>query len=59
MLNNLLLKLYTASRREDGQAMTEYGIVLALIAVALVAVLISLRGALGGVFNDVIDAVTP
>jgi pilus assembly protein Flp/PilA len=55
MLNNLLFKLYTATRREEGQAMAEYGIILALIAVALVVILGALKTGLAGTFQDVID----
>ena len=41
-------RLYTLDlRREEGQAVTEYGLVLAFVAVALVLVLATLHTAIG------------
>jgi pilus assembly protein Flp/PilA len=39
MLNNLIARMYLAARREEGQAMAEYGIILALIAVVAITTL--------------------
>ena len=36
---------------ESGQGLTEYALIIALVAVALVAILILFRNAIGGVFN--------
>jgi pilus assembly protein Flp/PilA len=53
-LANLYLRAITVRDREEGQAMAEYGIILALIAViCLVAV-----GVLGGQINDAFQAIT-
>ncbi len=41
-------------RREDGQTMAEYGVVLAVITLAVVVALTALSGAVG----DAIDSVT-
>jgi Flp pilus assembly pilin Flp len=41
-------------RREDGQTMAEYGVVLAVITLAVVVALAALSGAIG----DAINAVT-
>ncbi len=37
VLDNFIAKLYLMTRREDGQAMAEYGIILALVAVVCIA----------------------
>ncbi len=42
-------------RNEKGQAMTEYGLILALIAVVVVGVLIIMGGQLEGVFQSISD----
>ena len=44
----------TLTRREDGQTMAEYGVVLAVITLAVVVALAALSGAIG----DAINAVT-
>jgi len=38
---------------ESGQGMVEYGLIIALIAVALIAALTSMNGSLGNVFNRI------
>ena len=44
MFNEALLRLASLDfKREDGQGVTEYGIVLAFVAVALAAVLVLLK----------------
>ena len=40
-------------RREDGQTMTEYGVLLALIAVVVIAALLVLGPQIGNVFSYV------
>jgi Flp pilus assembly pilin Flp len=42
-------------RREDGQTMAEYGVVLAVITLGVVTVLGFLSGAIQGAINGVID----
>ena len=42
-------------KREEGQGVTEYGIVLAFVAVALGAVLIALHGTINDFFTKVKD----
>ena len=46
--------LFALSRREDGQTMAEYGVVLAVITLAVVVALAALSGAV----SDAINAVT-
>ena len=43
-------------RREEGQTMTEYGILLALIAVVVIAALILLGPAIKNVFDSVTNS---
>lgn len=40
---------------EEGQGMTEYGLILGLIAVAVIGVLITLGDEINGVFNNLIS----
>jgi pilus assembly protein Flp/PilA len=42
---------------EKGQGMTEYGLVLGLIAVAVVATLVALRGEITKIFTDALNTV--
>jgi pilus assembly protein Flp/PilA len=51
----LYLKTYLESlrKKEEGVTMIEYGLLAALIAVALIATIILVRNALQGTFNDV------
>ena len=42
---------------EQGQGMTEYGLVLGLIAVAVVATLVALRGEITKIFQDALTTV--
>jgi Flp pilus assembly pilin Flp len=46
--------LFALSRREDGQTMAEYGVVLAVITLLVVAALTALSGGI----SSAIDAVT-
>ena len=46
--------LFALSRREDGQTMAEYGVVLAVITLAIVAALTALSGGI----SDALNAVT-
>lgn len=57
-----MLKAYFRFRqmmvRQDGQGMTEYGLIIALIAVVLIAVLSSMSGQLEEVFDRITGALT-
>lgn len=44
------------TNEEKGQALTEYGLILALVSVGLIAGLLALTGALGDVFNVIMNA---
>jgi Flp pilus assembly pilin Flp len=49
-----LLDLLRATMREDGQTMAEYGVTLAVITVALLAVFTALSGGVQGAISRVI-----
>ena len=40
---------------ESGQGMVEYGLIIALVAIALIAVLGALGGGLKGKFNEIVS----
>ncbi len=48
--------VYRSLRREDGQDLAEYALLLALIAVVLILVIGALSGALANTFNIVREA---
>jgi pilus assembly protein Flp/PilA len=51
---NLITRIYlTDLRREEGQTMTEYGVLLALIAVVVIAALLILGPKIATVFTKV------
>lgn len=47
-INGAILRLYTASKREDGQTFVEYSLIGVLIVVALVAALVIVEGKIEG-----------
>jgi Flp pilus assembly pilin Flp len=49
-----LIDLIRAGSREEGQTMAEYGVTLAVITVALLAVFTALSGGISGAINRVI-----
>jgi len=54
MFNEALMRLASFDfKREEGQGVTEYGIVLAFVAVALAAVLLVLKGRIETFINAV------
>jgi Flp pilus assembly pilin Flp len=57
-LRNWYHLLRAAARREDGQTMAEYGVVLALITLAVVAALTLLGVAISGKLGDVTGVLT-
>ncbi|MBM6619510.1 Flp family type IVb pilin [Bacillus suaedaesalsae] len=50
-------KLKALLSEEQGQGMTEYGLVLGIIAVAVVGFLVTLRGEITGMFQDAVTTV--
>jgi Flp pilus assembly pilin Flp len=54
-LNTYLTTLALRLRKEDGQTMAEYGVVLAVVCAATVGIFIALRGGITGAVQDVIN----
>lgn len=52
----MMNRLRTWLRSEKGQAMSEYGLVLAIAAVGVIAVLIAFRDELRTIFTSIIDS---
>ena len=60
MLNSLVLRMFVAiaqlaakTRDEEGQTLSEYGLIMAVIAVAVViAAVVAFRGAITSAFNQ-------
>jgi Flp pilus assembly pilin Flp len=56
-----MLKLYSwlasASRREEGQTMAEYGVILAVISAVIVGLLLALSGKIATVLDRVVNAI--
>lgn len=43
-------------KREEGQGMAEYALIIALVAIVLVGALTSLSGGISGVFSDIVGS---
>ena len=52
-INEALMRFF---HREEGQTLTEYGLIVALVSVALVGALGALALGISGVFDDIIAA---
>jgi Flp pilus assembly pilin Flp len=57
-LNRLVLSLYTRAQlgRQEGQALVEYTLILALVSIAAIVVLGNLGGAIVTKLNEVVTA---
>ena len=51
--SRLYLALTSLRDREEGQAMVEYALILALVSVAAVAILKTLGGSVSSIFNEI------
>jgi len=61
-----MLKLFVAAqsrlatlRNEEGQTMAEYGVVLAVITLGIIAALTALSGGIRAALQGVVEAITP
>jgi Flp pilus assembly pilin Flp len=52
-MRNLVTKLYLLSRRDSGQTMAEYAVVLAVIAISVVVALGFLTGSISGALDTI------
>ena len=53
ILNGFITMVAVRLRREEGQTMAEYGILLGVIALVVVAVAVLLGGSISALFNNV------
>ena len=56
--NKMVARAAGATVREDGQAMVEYGLILALISIAAIAVILLIGPQLVSVFQAVVDGLS-
>jgi len=56
-VNHLVARAAGATRREEGQTMVEYGLIIALIALAVVGTILIIGQDLNNVFNNVVDQI--
>jgi Flp pilus assembly pilin Flp len=54
MVHYLLIWAWTL-KREEGQDLAEYALLISLISVALVAIMVLMRSGIGAVFQRVVD----
>jgi Flp pilus assembly pilin Flp len=57
-LSELLEFVRTNWRKEEGQTMAEYGVILAVITVGIVAALTALSGGVQGAINNIVNTLT-
>jgi Flp pilus assembly pilin Flp len=53
-----LSQLLTSLRREEGQTMAEYAVILAVITVGIIAAVTALSGGIQTALNNVVDVLT-
>jgi len=53
LINEALLRMATWLRRDKGQTLVEYALIIALVSVALVVALGLLKDDIAGVFQDI------
>ena len=58
-LNNVVFTARSRMREEHGQTMAEYGVILAVITVAIIGVLIALSTGIQNKLQSVVDVLTP
>ena len=57
-LNGYFARLLAVGRREEGQTMAEYGVILAVITVAIIAVLVLLSDGIRNNLQAVVDVLS-
>ena len=55
LINRVYVATWARMQREEGQTMVEYGLILALVSIAAVAILGTMSGSVQGVFQSIID----
>ena len=56
-VNGLMLRVAVASRRDEGQTLVEYALILALVSIAAIGALAALGVKINGVLNAVTNAI--
>jgi len=55
----LVRQLANLLRDEEGQGMVEYGLIIALVAIVVIAVLTAMGGSIQGIFQQIVDTLSP
>ena len=55
MLEMIMTYIYSVREREEGQALVEYALILALVSIASIAILTALGTSIGNVLQTVVD----
>lgn len=58
-LQYLWVRAQAALKREDGQGMVEYGLIIALVAIGLVVALTTLKDNIAAVFSNIGNTLNP
>jgi pilus assembly protein Flp/PilA len=53
LLNEALLRVMTWARRDEGQTLVEYALIIALISIAAIAVMVLLGGKISSTFTNI------
>lgn len=53
LLIEALSRMTSWLRREEGQTLVEYGLIVGLVSVAAIAVMVTMGGAIGSLFGDI------
>jgi pilus assembly protein Flp/PilA len=53
LLNEALLRVKTWLRRDEGQTLVEYALIVGLVSIAAIVVMITMGGAIGDVFQAI------
>jgi pilus assembly protein Flp/PilA len=54
LINEALLRVMTWTRRDEGQTLVEYALIVALISIAAIAVMITLGGKISSTFTNIV-----
>jgi pilus assembly protein Flp/PilA len=55
LLNEALTRLMTWLRRDEGQTLVEYALIVGLVSIAAIVVMITMGGKIGDVFQAISD----
>jgi pilus assembly protein Flp/PilA len=59
LINEALLRMATWLRRDEGQTLVEYALIIVLISVAAIVIMGTLGGKISDVFSDIVGHLTP